>query len=526
MTNSKYTIENNKFFKFVNGERVEFRSLGSTLYPAHSGSGGVIERAITNGILHGKHTLFRSVLMFEGYKGSNPLKANSWKSVKTMLQIGKKYNVGITVEVGSALISWLERQNKNPYDEEFDKMFEDVIKKACKMYRRFATSSLFAFTIINESGPYKKKQEHFDSLFRRMQLSAALIKEHGKNEILVGSGGLLHLSQKSGGIPKPFPSCPWINNGETKQVYWKGVYTCPGVDFNMIHIYANSIATIESNNSEWSNLESYYNFCSQHGKPLIVDEFGMKLQSRDEVKNVAQITVEGISFLRAIQKQLAKIPIEKVPPIIEFWNLNSTCGGFDWWPESSYHNSLFVKEFQDLKKLFFASSEKDVDFNPKTFQLEKTQKVIALDSTLHIESYHFKAKKLGKQNIYVKEFSEPISLLASDGICFSITNKIPEDHFNMKIRFHLGLQSTLQPNEKKKVSQSWNSLKQNDIIPTSQKNEMFVDFSWGDIQEFGSEGLRKGHFVMESIRLELICLSPKNDTSGNLTIKNIRLATK
>lgn len=525
-----YTIENNKFYKLVKDKKVEFRSLGATLYPAHAASGGVIERAITNGIKHGHQTTFRSVLMFEGYSGTNPLNAPSWRTVKTMLQIGKKYNVGITVEVGSALLSWLERQGLDPYDKKYDEMFDGVLRKACRMYGRFTTSSLFCFTVMNEFGPYRKSQEFYDSVYRRMQLSAALIKKYGKNRILVGSGGLLHLSRKSGGLPRPFPTCPWINNGETNQVYWEGVYTCPNVDFNMIHIYANSIQVIESDDSEWSNLEFYYDFSSKHGKPFVVDEFGMRLKTLEEAGgSAAPIIAEGTAFLRAVQRQLVKVPKEKVPPIIEFWNLNSTSIGFDWWPESNYHRQIFQKDFQEMEKAFFACpGNGGVKFNCPTFQLRNTQTVLAPLPTGHKTEYAFTKEKLGRQLFYSTEFDSPVSLTCSDGICFTITSKIPNDQFKLKIRFHLGLQEADNPNNKKRVLQSWNSLKQNDIIPhsTTKKNEMFVDFVWGDIQEFGSLGKLKEKFQLRSLSLELICLMPKENVVGNLTIKNIRLATK
>lgn len=522
-----YTIENNKFYKQVGNKKVEFRSLGATLYPGHAYSPGVIERAITNGIKHGHHTMFRSVLMFEGFRGDNPLNAPGWKTVKMMLQLGKKYKVGITVEIGSALLSWLERQGLNPYDEKYDAMFEDVIKKACRMYGRFANSSLFAFTCINEFGPYRKNEAFFQSVFRRLQMTAALIKDHGKNEILVGSGGLLHLSKKSGGIPKPFPTCPWINNGETNQVYWEGVYTCPKVDFNMIHIYAKDTQTIDNNNSEWTNLEFYHDFSAQHGKPFIVDEFGMKLERTDEEDlDASVVTCEGLRFLEAISKQLQKVPKEKLPPILEFWNFNSSSVAFDWWPEFSYHKPLFLEGFQNLQKDYFpCENNGGVKLTPRTFQLHKTQKGLALQETGHKVTYDFAAGKLSKQLCYTTTFPAPIGFdEESDGICCTIASKIKEDQFDLKIRFHLLLlEKDKEFPKEKRVKQGWNSVKQNDIIPTMSKNEMFVDFRWGDLGDY--ENIRK-NYVMKSLALELISAKPKYQVKGGFTLKNVRFACK
>ena len=135
---SNYSISENKFWKKEGDSIIPLKAFGCTLYPAHSYSRGAIERCITEGIKNGNHTLFRMVLIFEGFKGENVLKASGWKSVTQALQLAQKYNVGITVELGSSLISYLERKNENPYDPQWNDLFKKVFnfRKCSNIFRR------------------------------------------------------------------------------------------------------------------------------------------------------------------------------------------------------------------------------------------------------------------------------------------------------------------------------------------------------------------------------------------------------
>lgn len=504
---STYTVENNKFYKLVKGEKKEFKAIGATLYPGHARSKGYLERCITNGIRHGNHTLFRSVLMFEGFKGENPINSPNWSKVKGLLQLGKKYKVGIIVEVVGALLSWYEKQGKNAFLPEYDHIFEDVIKKACRLFKSFTSSSLFCFTVMNEFGPYQKNQQFFNFVYRRLQLNVALIKKYSDNSILIGSGGLLHLSDKSGGLPKPFVTCPWISHGKTKQAYWEGIYSHPDIDFNMIHIYSPTKKILE-NNSEWSNLQYYVEYSHARNKPFVVDEFGHKLTSEDPTK-------EGNAFLNAVEQQLEKIPCQSLPSFICQWNFSVNSSGFDWWPEYNKHKSFF-KAFKQLRTTYFPSDD-GVKPRPNTFQLIK--KVQNIDIEEVVFSRTIPAKKLSKYFILKHQFEEPLPLDKHEGLCCSVS-KIEKDAFNLSIRFHLVLLNTLT-NERKNYMQVWGSLDQNKLIPCLKKNETFIDFTYGDIVLKGNRKM----YVVKELGIELIAQPP---TSLDLMFKlnDIRFASK
>ena len=516
---SFYSIENNQFYKQRPNKKVPFKAFGATIYPAHGKSSGWIERCITTGLRKGgQHMIYRMVLIFEGYKGLDLLKASGWDTVEQALKLGEKYNVAITVELGSSVISFLERKGENPYDEKWDSLFESVMKKGCEMYGKY--SSLFCFTVINEFGPYRKPQAYFDSVFRRLKTTGTLIKHFSNNSILVGSGGLLHLSKKSGGNP-PSVFCEWIDNGETKRPYWEGVYSCPSVDFNMIHIYASTIEKIENDETEWSNLNHYYDFSAQYGKPMIVDEFGHKL-AMDVPQG--QIIKEGKRFLGAVDGALSRLEEGKVPPIIKFWNLNSTSQGFDWWPEFDGNKPLF-NIMKTMRRRYFSTPDSGINLKPKVFQLDTTERV--LDNTHTLVEYTCPQKKLTKKTIYNKVYEEGVDLDNEkyQGICGTISSKIPYDNNRLTGRFYL-LVENKETKKTKFILQGWETMKQNDIIPTYNKNELFADFTFGDFREFGKTGKLAKKYLLKGVKIILVCGVPENEVKGAFGLTNIRLASK
>jgi hypothetical protein len=518
---SFYSIENNQFYKQRPNKKVLFKAFGATLYPAHAKSPGWIERCITTGLRKGgQHMIYRMVLIFEGYNGLDILKAPGWNTVKQALELGISYNVGITVELGSSLISYLEKKGENPYDKKWDSLFEKVIKKGCEMYGNY--SSLFSFTVINEFGPYRKPQAYFDLVFRRLKSTGTLIKHFSNNTILVGSGGLLHLTEKSGGNPPPV-TCEWIDDGKTKRPYWEGVYSCPSIDFNMIHIYANEIEKIENDETEWSNLETYHDFSAQYGKPMIVDEFGHKLPLDAPQKVIVE---EGKRFLNAVDGALSRLNKEKVPPIIKFWNFNSTSQGFDWWPEFSANKPLFAI-MKKMRREYFATHNSGTSLKPKVFQLDTVEKL--LDESHTLVEYTCPANKLTQKTVYNKVYEEGVDLDNEKfhGLCASISSKIPYDNYRLKLRMYLLTKNKRHRHKGTKfLLQGWETLRQNDIIPTYDRNEMFVDFTFGDIREFGTTGALTKHYLLCGVKLVLICNKPKKEVKGAFTLTNIRLASK
>lgn len=492
-------------------QKKPFRAFGSTLYMAHCTSPGYIERCITSGIQHQQSTLFRTVLMFEGYKGSDLLNCPAWNLVLHALQLGRKYDVGVTVEIGSALISYLERQGEDPYLEKWDDLFFRVLRKAARMYKN--QSHIFCFTLINEFLPYNKNQEQFDLVFRRMKLCSEVLQKFAGKKVPLASGGLLHLTQKSGGRPRPV-TCEWVENGTKRIPYWQGVYSCPGVSINMIHIYSNTIEKINNNQTEWSNLDEYHDFCKNLKRVIIVDEFGMKLP----LINTTEI---GLSYLEAVDKQLASLDNKK-PPVIEYWNLEPTCHGFGWWPESQVFGPIFAK-MRAMQEVHFPF-KRNGGYQVKQFQLDTIQK--SIDGEEFQYDYKFAAKRTQMVFIYNKTYAQKIPILeAYHGIVAKVLGTFEANSYSISLRFYLGLEERAT---KKKfyAIQSWGSGRQNQLIPTSDQNKVFGDMLYGDFAELGRKGEKRTKYDLFSLKIQMICYSCPNPCFGTIKINNIAFASK
>jgi len=519
-----YTIQGNEFYK--NNEKL--KGFGCALYAAHTTSPGYIERCIQNGMYYGQHTLFRMVLIFENYRGEDILKAPVWSLLKDALDIAQRYGVGLTIELGSSLVTYLERKNENPYAEKWDTLFDDVFKKGCLLFS--SHPALFCFSVINEFGPYQKPQTYFDAVFRRLRLSGQLIKKYSENKILVASGGILHLSDKSGGEPGHV-FCEWIHDGKKRVPYWQGVYSCPSIDFNMIHIYS-TINKINDGESEWSNFTKYHDFSRLHNKPIIVDEFGLKLPKY----STDLVTKKGLRFLNSIEGVLKNMPMAKRPPIIQIWNFKPTSQGFDWWPEYSYHHPLFQKIKEMSQDIFRNCSSNNIDFESVSTKPHLGRVVKILDFEDHKVYYDFKKNMLGHKLMTQCNFKQTIPLAKwpdLGGISFIIFSNIVKSSFNLHVRFHLFLKHVDGGDDEKYrwYLQEFQSMKQNAIIPSKIDDKKnggieqypFANFSYEDFKIFGRDGQYKKNFILKAVKLQLVCLHPLEDVTGGIFFKHLTL---
>ena len=92
-------------------------SIGATLYLFHTSTDGYHRRIMSEACAKGFSSV-RCVLMFE--KAASIEDDQPWDAVESVLKIAEEMDMAVTVEAVSALTSWLERKQEEPYDEKFD----------------------------------------------------------------------------------------------------------------------------------------------------------------------------------------------------------------------------------------------------------------------------------------------------------------------------------------------------------------------------------------------------------------------
>lgn len=224
----------------------------------------------------------------------------------------------VTLEL-SGLANWMVAANMDPYDPiNYPRMSNHqksyLMKLVWDTLVDFATSrvntvhgisytddsTILLISVLGEVVPATRTiQANVQKLLSRV---AARIRSNDPNH-LIGSGGLLHISPYSGyNDPNP---------------YWQGLFSDVNVDVCMIHVYQtpskvlpNSTYPYTVPESEWTNLPKYSAFCKNIGKPFIVDEFGLQMDSYspNTVKRYFEFAFDSV--------------FNTVPaiPIVQVWN--------------------------------------------------------------------------------------------------------------------------------------------------------------------------------------------------------------
>jgi hypothetical protein len=506
MCDRLYTVNPTTGRILKNGK--EFESVGATLYLFQSADDGYHRKVMSEACQNG-FTSVRCVLIFEGC--SDIELDEPWNRVESVLKIGEEFDLAVTVEVCSSLISWLETKQEDPYDEKWDDLFAYVIERSVDQFSEY--TSLFLVTILNEVLPYRGAGFEPDPLFRRMAICANMYKSLNA-QLLVGSGGLLHLSRKSGGRPASV-TVPWIGNGNTKVPYWEAAYTCPSVDIGMIHIYS-STAKILDNQSEWDNCEKYTQFCKDNQRAFICDEFGLKLETVTKPKERDAVQKQGIAFLEAIGTILS--PQTLRPSMCQMWNLSPNAQGYDWWPE--YTPQLFSDGFEDV-------FEETLDYPmPNRRVKQYTFKPWGKKSVLLSESnsckYDFpagyKSTKLvslsGRNTEGVKQVVAEISMPLNANVPGSITFR-----FSLKLR-------DMRTNRVVFRVQTFSSIRQNLVVPcpdvTKPKDKQYI---YARLSRDFSENLNtpEEQYKVEWVDLHAVKFRTGNPVEGTFEIKNLKL---
>ena len=498
----------------------EWTSMGATLYLFHTSVDGYHRKIMSDACAKGFSSV-RCVLIFEG--AASIEEDAAWDAVESVLKLGEEMDMAVTVEVVSALISWLERKNEHPYEEKWDGLFKYVISRSVKQFSQY--TSLFLVTILNEILPFRGAGFEPEPMFRRLTLSAALYKKKDPY-LLVGSGGLLHMGSKSGGRVT-YVKVPWIDNGEKSVPYWEGVYSAPNVDIGMLHIYS-STDKINNNQSEWDNVKYYNNFCNEgYGRAFIVDEFGLKLSfvKTPEEKPIAE--KEAKQFLKAIGKVLQKLQsvennVSELPSMLQYWNLSLNSQGYDWYP-------LYLTEaFQSFEDVF----EDEVGYsmpNKKTrkysFNPWQTKNTVALQKDSLKVDYeyppNFKAEKiLSVSGMNTKKVKQVVAEVFVDP-----KRSVPT---NILFRFQLKIRD-LTTNRLLFRTQDFSSWRQNQVIPmpetdkNKEKQYIFarlgLDFSENLIDRDDDK------FQVEWVDIYLVKFKTNTTLKGRFEIKDLKLIT-
>ena len=466
----KYQMKDGQLFK----SNKKWKSIGCTLYMYHSGNKAYQRQLLVRASEVG-FTSIRCVLCFEGKEEYDD--DSAWSSIESVLKLADEMDFAVTVETISSGLSWLQRKGHTGYEPEFDDMFKYIVNRTIEQFENY--QSLFAVTILNEVLPFPGAGFEWDPMSRRMQMCSNAFKKKCP-ELIIGSGGLLHMGPKSGGRVA-MVNCDWIDNGEKKVPYWEAVYSYPKIDMGMIHIYS-TIEKINEGNSEWTEVKKYVQYClkCEKSKPFIIDEYGLKIDYISEPKDKKKSEKEGLDFLTTASNALTGNP-----SMVQFWNFNQTSQQYDWWP--TYFTALF--------KGFHFWKDKVNKLIPRNYILydnwDKNDRIYLLNILKTIDydlPTSFKVIKL----LSVSGNGLPIGLKKNQ-VQFVGSNYIMNENLNvpssMVVKYKLRLVHKTT-GKKKILIQNSTSWRQNFIIPHKKiENELvengnnlsYPRIVWGDI---------------------------------------------
>lgn len=496
----------------------EWTSIGATLYLFHTSKDGYHRRIMSEACTKG-FTSVRCVLMFEG--AANIEDDTPWDAVETVLKLAEEMEMAVTVEAVSSLTSWLERKNEHPYKEKFDELYDYVISRSVKQFAGY--SSLFLVTILNEVLPFRGAGFEADPMFRRLLKSAELYKKKAP-DLLVGSGGLLHMGPASGGRVT-YVQVPWIENGNKTVPYWKAVYTAPNVDIGMIHIYS-STDKIQNGKSEWSNVRDYTAFCQKKGRAFIVDEFGLKIDYVQVPEDKPKAELQAIQFLQTIGVELTDPSsihypnIEGLPSMLQYWNHSINAQGYDWYPTYSPEVfDTFEEVFEDIGYSMPNKKTRKYSFHPWV-----TWKAVVLQELFKKEYEYppnFKAEKL--LSVSAKETKRVKQIVAE--VFVDPTKSVPS---SILFRFQIRIRD-LTTNRLLYRTQNFSSWRQNQVVPmldTNKKKEK--QYVFARLGKDFSENLvdkDEDRFQVEWVDVYMTKFVTNTSSKGAFEIRNLKLLT-
>ena len=506
---------NGRFFK--SGR--EWTSVGATLYLFHTSKDGYHRRVMSEACTKGFSSV-RCVLMFEG---SASIEDDApWDAVEGVLKLAEEMDMAVTVEAVSALTSWLERKNEHPYEEKFDELYEYVISRSVKQFSQY--TSLFLVTILNEVLPFRGAGFDPDGMFRRLLKCAELYKQKDRN-LLVGSGGLLHMGRKSGGRVT-YVRVPWIDEGEKLVRYWEAVYTAPNIDIGMIHIYS-STKKINNQESEWNNVRQYTEFCRENGRAFIVDEFGLKIDYVKVPGDKPKAEKQAIEFLEAIGRELTDPSsvhvsnIDGLPSMLQYWNHSINAQGYDWFP--TYSPKVF-DTFEDVFEDVVGYSMPNRKTKKYSFIPWKTRKTVVLQD-LFKKDYeyppNFKAEKL----IGISgEKTQRVAPIVAE-IFVDPTKSVPT---SIVFRFQIRIRD-LNTNRVLYRVQNFSSWRQNQVVPMPDTDRVKdKQYAFARLGLDFSENLMdksEDRFQLEWVDVYMTKFQTNTVLKGSFEIRNLKLLT-
>lgn len=268
--NDSFVQINNDTF-FLNNRL--YQALGVCLYPAHAANYEYIRRVISEANSNG-FTLVRIVDIFESEYGKTDESITTdriWKRVDWIIKICGDYQMKVLLDF-STLRQFLyyAPTRRDSYDPNVQSIWNMLVDFVTARQNSFTgtvycnDSTIMSYAIAGEPIPYGGNLNDWSNGFYTSR-AANLIEESMFNisdrlrakdpNHLISAGGLLHLADES---------------------HYQRVWSYKNIDYSSLHIYPNEPTdTI----GEWQNLQKYKNFSNSIHKPLMLEEFGSKIQS-------------------------------------------------------------------------------------------------------------------------------------------------------------------------------------------------------------------------------------------------------
>ncbi len=348
----------------------EYRAMGFTAYELNVGKDQrknpreKVERIFRVAQAHG-FTLFRATTVIYDFKTGDLARHLSepvWSQIDMILDVARTLGMRVIIDF-STLTYDTGRYSDPPFDvtapENFARL-KDVYRVIPnrrntingRLYKDDPT--ILAYSILGEIVPFglnqlpgggadlKNESRDVNNYLSFIANAAAELKRNAPRQ-LVNAGGLLHVT----------PTGPVKDR--TGAPYWKTLWADRNIDFGSVHIYSHPPKALERPVSppyqvpmpwgEWKNLAAYAAYTDAIGKPFVVEEWGLNLESRADAPTHASgakpLELSPEAARDYVTNAFAAISQAKVPVAI-MWQW-SPGGKFNMWPgESALEDSIIT----------------------------------------------------------------------------------------------------------------------------------------------------------------------------------------
>lgn len=353
---------------------LEYRAMGFTAYELNIGKDQrknpreKVERIFRVAKEHG-FTLFRATTVIADFKTGDLARHLSepvWSQIDMILDVARTLGMRVIIDF-STLTYDTGRYADPPFDVTAPENFARIkdIYRIIPNRRNTINGRLYkddptimAYSILGEIVPFglkklqdggldlKSESRDVNNYLTFISSAAAELKRNAPRQ-LVNAGGLLHVT----------PAGPVKDS--TGAPYWKTLWAGRNIDFGSVHIYSKPPKALERPVrppyqvpmpwGEWQNLATYAAYTDTIGKPLVVEEWGLNLESRADVAAAAggqePLELSPEAARDYVTNAFAAISRAQVPVAI-MWQW-SPGGKFNIWPGESALEDSIIKIIVD-----------------------------------------------------------------------------------------------------------------------------------------------------------------------------------